>query len=203
MTLGIWSKNVVSRVLTKIKKKLGKVDLRKGANLCLLLQPPEEFHKDILKITSSGWFHQIWILVIYKREHTSRLKIRMTNSPLWWTYLAVVFVHQLPDLSYVSFWIKFFAKNFLYKWDLKFKASSDLICTLIWPQTASKCDTPSSQKLIFKIKIFLHLSIIWISPLWMHFLTQVQWWQRAWQLFSVIRPIMSLLSGIRFFCWIW
>ena len=43
MTLGIWSKNVVSRVITKIKKKLGKVNLRKGANLCLLLQPPEEF----------------------------------------------------------------------------------------------------------------------------------------------------------------
>ena len=43
MKLGIWSKNVVSRVLTKIKKKLGKVDLRKGANLRLLLQPPEEF----------------------------------------------------------------------------------------------------------------------------------------------------------------
>ena len=43
MKLGIWSKNVVSRVLTKIKEKLGKVDLRKGANLCLLLQPPEEF----------------------------------------------------------------------------------------------------------------------------------------------------------------
>ena len=40
---GIWSKNVVSRVLTKIKEKLGKVDLRKGANLRLLLQPPEEF----------------------------------------------------------------------------------------------------------------------------------------------------------------
>ena len=43
MKLGIWSKNVVSRVLTKIKEKLGKVDLRKGANLHLLLQPPEEF----------------------------------------------------------------------------------------------------------------------------------------------------------------
>ena len=110
-----------------------------------------------------------------------RLKIRMTDSALWWTYLAVVFVHQLPDSSDVSFWIKFFAKNFLYKWDLKFKASSDLICTLIWPQTASKCDTPSSQKLIFKIKFFLHLSIFWISPLWMHFLTRGQWWQRAWE----------------------
>ena len=60
----------------------------------------------------------------------------MTNSPLWWTYLAVVFVHQLPDLSDVSFWIKF-TKHFLYKWDMKFKASSDLICNLIWPQTAS------------------------------------------------------------------
>ena len=34
---------MVSRVLTKIKEKLGKVDLRKGANLRLLLQPPEEF----------------------------------------------------------------------------------------------------------------------------------------------------------------
>ena len=32
MTLGIGSKNVVSRVLTKIKEKLGKVDIRKGAN---------------------------------------------------------------------------------------------------------------------------------------------------------------------------
>ena len=76
-----------------------------------------------------------------KVSDVSRLKILMTDSPLWWTYLAVVFVHQLPDLSYVSFWIKFFAKNFLYKSDLKFKASFDLICTLIWPQTASKCDT--------------------------------------------------------------
>ena len=37
------NKNGVSRVFTKIKKKLGKVNLRKGANLCLLLQPPEEF----------------------------------------------------------------------------------------------------------------------------------------------------------------
>ena len=43
MKLGLWSKNVVSRVLTKIKEKLQKVDLRKGANLRLLLQPPEEF----------------------------------------------------------------------------------------------------------------------------------------------------------------
>ena len=66
-------------------------------------------------------------------------------------------------MLYISFWITFFAKNFLYKWDLKFKASSDLICTLIWPQTASKCDTPSSQKLIFKINFFLHVRIFWIS----------------------------------------
>ena len=43
MRLGLWSKNVVSRVLTKIKEKLQKVDLRKGANLRLLLQPPEKF----------------------------------------------------------------------------------------------------------------------------------------------------------------
>ena len=43
MALGIWSKNVVSRVFTKIKEKLEKVDLRKGAILRLLLQPPEEF----------------------------------------------------------------------------------------------------------------------------------------------------------------
>ena len=43
MALGIWSKNVVSRVFTKIKEKLEKVNLRKGANLRLLLQPPEEF----------------------------------------------------------------------------------------------------------------------------------------------------------------
>ena len=43
MTLGILSKNVVCRVLTNIKEKLGKVDLRKGANLRLLLQPPEVF----------------------------------------------------------------------------------------------------------------------------------------------------------------
>ena len=34
--------NVVSRVLTKINEKLGK-DIRKEANLHLLLQPPEEF----------------------------------------------------------------------------------------------------------------------------------------------------------------
>ena len=43
MALGIWSRNVVSRVFTKIKEKLEKVDLRKGAILHLLLQPPEEF----------------------------------------------------------------------------------------------------------------------------------------------------------------
>ena len=43
MALGIWSRNVVSRVFTKIKEKLKKVDLKKGANLHLLLQPPEEF----------------------------------------------------------------------------------------------------------------------------------------------------------------
>ena len=125
----------------------------------------------------------------------------MTDSALWRTYLAVVFVHQLLDLSYVSFWIKFFAKNFLYKWDLKFKASSDLICTLIWPQTASKCDTPSSQKLIFKIKFFLHLSIFWISPLWMHFLTWGQWWQRAWEWANILQcfqyPFVGIFKGFR------
>ena len=125
----------------------------------------------------------------------------MTDSALWWTYLAVVFVHQLPDLSYVSFLIKFFAKNFLYKWDLKFKASSDLICTLIWPQTASKCDTPSLQKLKFKIKFFRHVSIFWISPLWMHFLTRGQWWQRAWEWANILQcfqyPFVGIFKGFR------
>ena len=54
---------------------------------------------------------------------------------------------------------------------MKFKASSDVICTLIMLQTASGCDTPSSKKLIFKLN-FSFMSVF-VGFLWSEYLFEM------------------------------
>ena len=42
-----------------------------------------------------------------------------------------------------------------YEWDMKFKASSNFICTLNWPQPASKVDNPLSFKSLDPVCMFM------------------------------------------------
>ena len=57
----------------------------------------------------------------------------------------------------VSFWIKLFSKNSHYEWDMKFKASSDLICTLI--QSVRKWKAFSYLKFRPNLSLLLNLAL--------------------------------------------